>query len=371
MLIPSRVDLLALFDNVRNSCLILALGWIAITCGCSSASSAQSIELQEVLSIGGFFDIMDITVGQDGSIYVADRRDFSISKYDSQGQLVSQIGSLGVALGKFVGSPQTYIIGVGLAWVDPGEFFDGPYSIALLDSILIATDEKGMGTMHFFDLDLNYTGSDQIIMTDDMDSAPNGLLYYGSIDLIDITAFRSYIRTYVPNGEMSRIFELRDMHKYRMENSYFLLAGYPGKIVIVFETVNRIDVYDLSGNILNRLSVADLPLRYEGSFMDLKVSTLLPDHVVESMSYVYGGIMFTGAVLDREGNLFLEHGGKNGEMPVRRSVYVMTLAGEEKGVFKMPPHTHLFYMDKKGYAYAVTRTRSTDLLKKYKLEYLE
>ena len=347
---PSRAGLLELFDKTRNASLILTLGWIAISCGFTSASSAQYVELDEVLSIEGFFEVTDITVGRDGSIYVADRLDFSISKFDTQGRLIRRVGSQGVA---------------------PGEFVNGPRSIALLDSILIATDQKGTGVMHFFDLDLNYEGSARVRLPIDMDSAPNELLYLGSTDLTDLTTVKRYISTYVPHGEPSRIFELRDMHEYNIENFFFVLAGYPGKVVIVFRAVNRIDVYDLSGNIVDQLSVSDLPLRYEGSFMDLEGRTHLPDHIVESISYVPGGLMFTGAVLDHKGNLFLEHGGETGQMPVSRSVYVMTLAGQEKGVFKMPPYTHLAYMDENGYAYAVTATESTDLLIKYKIEYVE
>ncbi len=336
--------------RARNRYLIVILSWIAITGAYSLTSIAQTIKLQEVLSIGGAFEVTDITVGRDGSIYVADRRGFSISKYDSQGQLISQVGHQGMA---------------------PGEFVSGPRSIALLDSILIATDQKGMGTMHFFDLDLNYTGSAQITVVGDMDSAPNQRLYYESADLMDVKVLNSYISAYAPNGETSRIFELKNLHKYNIENRFFLLAGHPDKVIVVFRAVNRIDVYDLSGNVLNRLSVADLPMRYEGSFIGLEGRTPLPDHVVKSISYVPGGMVFTGAVLDHKGNLFLEHGGKIEEMPIRRSVYVMTLEGEEKGGFKMSPYTRLIYMDRKGFAYAVTTTDSTDFLRKYKLEYLE
>ncbi|MCY3629165.1 MAG: hypothetical protein OXI05_05015 [Bacteroidota bacterium] len=347
---PSRAGLLELFDNARNSYLILTLGWIAISCGFTSASSAQYIELDEVLSIEGFFEVTDITVGRDGSIYVADRRDFSISKFDTQGRLIRRVGSQGVA---------------------PGEFVNGPRSIALLDGVLVATDLKGTGVMHFFDLDLNYEGSARVRLPLDMDSAPNELLYFESTDLTDLTMVKRYISTYVPHGEPSRIFELKDMHEFNIENLFFLLAGYPGNVVIVFQAVNRIDVYDLSGNIVDQLSVSDLPLRYEGMPVDLGNLPNLPDDVVKSISYVPGGMMFTGAVLDHKGNLFLEHGGETGQMPVSRSVYVMTLAGQEKGVFKMPPLAGLVYMDRKGYAYAVMTTDSTDILRKYKLEYVE
>lgn len=347
MFTSSRVGLLTLCENARNSCLILALAWIAVACGLSSTGSAQPVELQEVLSLDGFFGISDIAVGRDGSIYIADHQSFALSKYDPQGRLIRQVGSQGVA---------------------PSEFVNGPHLIVLIDSILVATDQKGTGVLHYFDLDLSYERSDQIETPVDMDVALDGQFYLGNLDLITLDM---HVATFAPPGDLKRIFKLKDMHKYNMENQFILLAGNPGRIVVVFQMVNRIDVYDLSGNILNQLSVANLPLRYEGSFMDLEEGIPLPDHMAESISYVPGGMMFTGAALDHQGNLFLEHGGKAEETPVRRSVYVMTLSGEEKGIFEMPPYTRLAYMDGKGYAYAVTTAESSTLLKKYKLVYLE
>lgn len=162
MLTSSCTRLFASCENARNSCLILTLACIVAACAGSSVSSAQPVELQEVLSIDGFFDISDIAVGRDGSIYIADHQSFALSKYDPQGRLIRQVGSQGVA---------------------PSEFVNAPHSIALIDSILIATDQKGIGAMHYFNLDLDYIGSDQIETPVDMDVAPNGQTYFGNFDL--------------------------------------------------------------------------------------------------------------------------------------------------------------------------------------------
>ena len=244
---------------------------------------------------------------------------------------------------------------------------NGPHSIVLIDSILVATDRKGTGTLHYFHLDLSYSGSEQVTTPTDMDVAVNGQIYFGDLDL---NTLDMHVATFTPPSDLKRVFQLKDMYKYNMDNRFILLAQKAGRIVVVFQMVNRIDIYDLSGNILDRLTVPNLPLRYEGNFMDLGRSPL-PDHIVESISYVPGGMIFTGAALDHKGNLFLEHGGKIDEMPIRRSVYVMTLSGQDKGVFKLPPYTRLAYIDKKGYAYTVTTTESSTSLKKYKLVYLE
>ena len=102
MFFPSRIGLLASCKDAHLPHLIFILVWIAAVCGLGSASSAQPVELQEVLFIDGFWEISDITVGQDESIYIADPRGFALSRYDSQGRLIHQVGSQGVAPGEFV-----------------------------------------------------------------------------------------------------------------------------------------------------------------------------------------------------------------------------------------------------------------------------
>lgn len=48
----------------------------------SLLASAQAVELQEVLSIGDFYE-----VAEGGSIFILDEKDFTVSKYDSEGRL--------------------------------------------------------------------------------------------------------------------------------------------------------------------------------------------------------------------------------------------------------------------------------------------
>jgi len=311
----------------------------------TSTANAQSFRLQEVLSINEFLSVTDIAVGHDGSMYIADPRNFSLSKYDAQGQLIQQVGGQGMA---------------------PGEFINGPYHVALMKNMLIASDQKGNGILYCFDQDLNYIGSNHITALMDMDVASDEQLYLG---ITDLATLNRHVVTKSPSNNPEIIFEIKDAHKHNVENQFLLLSGHSDKIVIVFQFVNRVDVYNLSGRILNRLSVNGLPPRYHGRSTDMGKQPHLPDHVVESISYVPGGIMFTSAVLDYKGNLFLEHGGETEKMPSKRSVYVMDLEGNEKGVFQMPPFTSLLYIDATGYAYAEETRKESTVLKKYKIEH--
>ncbi len=162
--------------------------------------SAQPVILQEILSIDGFYSISDLTVGNDGSIYVADHRNFSLSKFDSSGRLIRKVGGQGVA---------------------PGEFVRGPRHLILMDSLLIVSDQKGTGALHFFDLNLNFKGSTQVATTLDMDVAPDKRLYLGTTDLATLDR---YVATYTPNEVPQRLFELSDIHRYNLENQFILLA---------------------------------------------------------------------------------------------------------------------------------------------------
>ncbi len=58
-------------------------------------------------------------------------------------------------------------------------------------------------------------------------------------------------------------------------------------------------------------------------------------------------------------------------MPEMRSVHVMTLGGEQKGVFQMPPRSSLVCIDEFGYAYARENLAESTVLRKYKLLYNE
>ena len=337
------------YCRVLSSCLLLIAPWVVVSFGIALpvSVSAQPVVLQEVLSIGGFYSISDLTVGNDNSIYVADHRNFTLSKFDSSGRLIRKVGSQGVA---------------------PGEFVSGPRHLILMDSLLIASDQKGTGTLHFFDLSLNFKFSAQVATLTDMDVAPDERLYLGATDLATLDP---YVAKYTPNEDPQGLFALSDIHKYNAENQFILLARYPEKIAIVFQFVNRIDVYDPSGHLLNRFSVESLPLRYQGRYMDTIRRPQLPDDIVESISYVPGGIVFTSAIMDVDGNLFLEHGGKLEEMPASRSVYMITMEGIEKGMFQMPRRTSLMHIDESGHAYAAETTKESTVLKKYKIEYQE
>ena len=335
------------FSRVLNSCLFLIVPWVVVSFRIVSpiSGSAQPVVLHEILSIDGFYSISDLAVGNDSSIYVADHDNFLLTKYDSSGRLIRKVGGQGVA---------------------PGEFVSGPRHLTLMDSLLIVSDHKGTGTLHFFDLNLNFKVSTQFSAPLDMDVAPDERLYLGTIDLATLDR---YVAMYTQNEVPQRLFKISDIHRYNLENRFILLARYPERIAIVFQAVNRIDVYDPSGHLLNRFSIEGLPLRYQGRYMDTIRRPQLPDDIVESISYVPGGLVFTSAVMDSEGNLFLEHGGKIEEMPASRSVYVITLEGKERGMFQMPRGTSLKHIDETGHAYAAETTKESTVLKKYKIEY--
>jgi len=208
------------YFRALSSCFFLIVPWVVVSYGMilPISVSAQPVILQEILSIDGFFTISDLTVGNDSSIYVADHRNFSLSKFDSSGRLIRKVGGQGVA---------------------PGEFVRGPRNVILMDSLLIVSDQKGTGALHFFDLNLNFKGSTQVAATLDMDVAPDERLYLGTIDLATMDR---YVAIYTPHEVPQRLFELSDIHKYNLENQFILLARYPERIAIVFEFVNRIDI---------------------------------------------------------------------------------------------------------------------------------
>ena len=67
---------------------------------------AQQITIREISSLGEseesfFFQIGDVKIGEDGSIYIADVKGFSVSKFSREGQFLKKVDSHGEGPGEF------------------------------------------------------------------------------------------------------------------------------------------------------------------------------------------------------------------------------------------------------------------------------
>ena len=313
--------------------------------GLGLQASAQTVELQEVLSLGDFYDVGDVEVAEDGSIYISDIKNCAVFKYDAEGRLLRRGGGRGMG---------------------PGEFAGGPNHIALVNGDVLVSD-FGAFAVHRFDADLNYISSLRPLAPMTMDASPDGRIYFGTPEVMS----DQHVTVYGSDGaEISKL-SIDDLSEYNMENRFVLLADQKGRILLVFEALNRIDIRNTEGRLLRRLSIADLPSKYPGQLLDRpgnsgKVSERIAK-IQRASRYVPGGFVFTHASLDYRGHVFLQIGGKIGEMPISPRVYVVDLVGSVKGVFNLPPRARLMHIDRGGHLYTKEERGAT--VRKYKMVY--
>ncbi len=309
--------------------------------------SAQTVELQEVLSFGDFYDIGDIETTEDGSILISDVKNFTVFKYDAGGRLLRRSGRSGRG---------------------PGEFAGGPNHIALVDGDVLVSDLRAFA-VHRFDANLNYISSLRPLAPMTMDTGSDGRIYIGIPDILS----DQYVTVYGSDGvEISKL-SIDHLSGHNLENRFWLLAGQEDRIILVFAALNRIDIRDTKGRLLRQLSIAGLPHKYPGALLDLpELSGEVSERVAKARRaarYVPGGLVFTMAVLDYRGHIFLEGGGEVGKLPVSRTVYVVDLFGEVKAVFSLPPHLKLAHVDREGHLYAIEELKEGSKVRKYKMVY--
>lgn len=320
--------------------------------GAATEAIGQTVEIEEVLTLGSsdafFFSVADVKVAPDGSIYVADKLGFAVSKYDAKGNLLRRVGRRGQG---------------------PGEFAGGPVHLALLNGDVLVSDLMTYQTTHRFDADLNYIERLQMVNPNDMDVGADGNIYISSPEFLSEHADQ-YVSVYSPEGILKTTFSIEGLSKYVIENMFMVLASHPDKVILVFLNINRIDIRSTSGALLRQLSISDLPNKYEGTTFDLPGASKLTGivaRVAQAGLYAPGGIIFPSAALDARGHIFVQGGQKGGEEP-NRTVYVMDFTGHVKTSFTLPQGALLMHIDRNGYLY--TREEERSKVRKYKINYI-
>ena len=318
----------------------------------SLLASAQSVELEEVYSVGDFYDVSAIRSAEDGSIYVADTEGNTVSRYDADGRLMRRIGGQGQG---------------------PGEFVGGPSDLALIASSsgwdVLVTDSR-FPAAHRFDADLNFIGTWRLFSARTLDAGRDGRVYAGGPEKkADQTD--KYVTVYGSDGREINKLGIDGLSENELETFFSLHANIDGMLILVFKAINRIDVRTTDGRLIRRLSIDGLPERYPGSMIDLPTRDV-PELVAKlnrRLRYVPGGFVFTHAAADYQGHLFLQAGGKTGKMSGSRTVFVLDLQGTVKATFAVPAGEKIMEIDREGHLYTKEDEEEGTVVRKYKVTY--
>lgn len=293
----------------------------------------KQIYLEEVLSIGDLDDNdvlymwVDVKVDENNFIYVTDTMDYSLKKFNSQGNLIKKIGKKGQG---------------------PGEF-QAPRFMGLSEKFIYVSDER-MRRIQVFDKELNFIRSIPVrtnvaglkVLSDDkfvISSTVISRKSKGKILIINA------------EGKIIDEFVFNDKDSPFLMDTVSLDFDTKGNLYVAYLFQNRIEKIDPKENrVWSRKLV--------------KIKKKIGKIKVESFT-VPTDVFYKHLTLDSSGNIYILGGqfSKNRS----RDVYVLNPEGELLTTFTLPDTSHCIYIDKNDYLYS--RANEGVTLKKYKIKY--
>lgn len=287
--------------------------------------------LDEVLSIGTLNDTLlfqwvGVVVDRDQNIYVTDTMDYSLKKFDSNGNLLKKTGQRGQG---------------------PGEFSAPRYLSSSGDSIYV-TDQY-MPKIQVFDQDLNYVNSIPLsIPVSDF-----SVLSENEIAVSTLSATEAgTIYIFDSKGKIQNEFPYSAKQMPLAMDSVSFEFDQQRNLYLAYSFQDKIEKFDADGKKLwskKLLGIRKVKKKKIASF-------ILPTKLI-----------YKDIALDRSGNLYVL-GGSFSKNP-SRDVYLLNPEGSLLATLTLPDTSHCIYIDSKDYLYA--RANEGVTLKKFRLKLQE
>ncbi len=295
-----------------------------------SGKDIQKILLEEVLSIGSLeddvlFQWVGVISDSDSYIYITDNLDYSLKKFDDQGNLIKKTGRRGQG---------------------PGEFL-APRYLGISNKFLYVTDQF-KSEIQVFDKNLNYSRSLPISM-------PVSDLKVLSDDEIAVTTISmsktGRIFIFNSKGKIKRELLYSDKKSPLMMDNVNFDFDSQSNLYVVYNYQDKIEKFDPEGRKIwtkKLLNIKKVKREKVGQFT-------LPTQ------FVYKDI-----TLDSSGNLFILGGGfsKNPSC----DVYVLSPEGNHLTTLTLPDSSHCIYVDGNDFLYS--RINEGVTLRKFKIKYV-
>jgi len=292
-----------------------------------SRKEPRKISLEEVLSVGSLdddslFQWVGVFVDSDGNIYVTDAMDYSLKKFDSNGNLLKKTGRKGQG---------------------PGEFM-APRLLDSSDNFLYVTDQHKLG-VQVFDRELNFKRhipikkpiADLKILSDSQIAVATMFMETTASILI-----------YNASGELTGEFRYSEKKSPLMMDMVSFDFDKDGNLYLAYTFQDRVEKFDRKGKKLwsKRLLGIKKIEKKKISFHEVPTQVVYKD-----------------VALDISGNLYMlgGHFSKNRS----RDVYVLSPGGDFLTTFTLPETSHCIHIDGQNCLYS--RANEGITLKKYRI----
>jgi outer membrane protein assembly factor BamB len=317
---------------IKRKCLIVVLLFAALSIsqGFLEAKELKKVSLEEVLSIGRLdddtlFQWAGVAVDPRGNIYLSDAMDYSLKRFDSQGNLIKKAGGKGQG---------------------PGEFM-APRLLDCSENYLYATDQNFRG-LKVFDRELNFVRNIMIkMLVSDLKILSDSEIAVTSLPMFEKPA----VFIFDQEGKLTREIKYSDKDSSLLMDVVSFDLDEERNLYLAYNFQDRIEKWSITGKKLwsiNLLKVKKVKKKKVSSFV-------VPTELV-----------FKDVAVDGEGNLFVlgGHFSKNSS----RDVYVLNSEGNHLATFTLPDSSHCIYIDGKNFLYS--RANEGVTLKKFRMRYV-
>jgi len=280
----------------------------------------QSDKIEKVyeINLGEGYKILGISVDLNGNIYISEKFECAIIKFDKFGKFIKKVGKRGEG---------------------PGEFRTYPGKIAVCGDVVAVTDAT-LPFIHLFTQDLKYIKTLKTPMPV-ADLSADGTFIYAST--LNYSLMSPEVIIYDTDGNVVKTIISKDGELNPFLLSLTEFDVFFDNLILVYPALNRIEVINSSsGTLIKRFSVNELPPKprfLEGpkiySFIEVPENFIFRDVSIDKKS---GYIFILGGEYSKNAN---------------RDIYVFDKTYKLVKTLTLPEKAKLIYIDKSGSLYAV------------------
>jgi hypothetical protein len=291
-------------------------------------------ELNELLTIGInannlISEAIDLEEISEGILFVSDKLEYCVKKFDSDGKLVDKFGKRGTDKGEFKA---------------PGKLTASKEFIAVADFASFR--------VQIFSKNFNYANS---LYTE-------GVIFDINFDFEGYLWVRAYtskknktLFKYDIKGKLLKIIPLKYSTGDEFNDIFNFTISESGDIIVAYLFLNKIEVWKTTGEFMHEFDIQDLPKKpkYEKMPMGLFSSKNVPK-----------GIMIGSISMNKKGAIYIlcGHYTKN---PFR-DVYISDLSGKIINNILLPRASSQIYINKKDEVYTIENKKT--IIRKYNIE---